>query len=676
MLDRSPPRFSTTPKFPQQRWHVYPSNPDLVRELTQTLNISKVLAQILVNRGFDTPESAGLFLEPDRANLPRPVDDFPDLEICLELVREMHEQKRLVAICGDYDADGMTSTALLLRAFRIIDIEVTYAIPSRMTDGYGINSRIVNEFHEDGVGLIITVDNGISAHEPIDEARELGIEVIVTDHHDLPPEIPLASAILNPKMTRADSPYRGMAGVGVAYMLAMHLAEHFGCVEALRLPMLELLTLGTIADLAPLAGVNRHWAKQGLQLIPRSEIPGIQALVRVSGTSENGSRPLKPDAIGFRLGPRINAVGRIGDPQVVIELLSTDDEGVALERAMQCEQINQQRQEMCRDIERAAVAWCETSNIDLLKERVLVPLQEGWHHGVIGIVASRLVDRYGVPVFICTYEDANQQQIRGSARSIPEFNVFEALEYCKDLLSKHGGHRAAGGFSLPAENFDEFRSRLSEFAAQCLEPQHLKPLVSVDSQLSLEVLDEGLYDEIDRLEPCGIGNAQPVFWSSNVRVLEQNIIKQRHLKLLVTDDDTTQKSALAWGWREYFPLPPRLDIAYKLRDNRWQGNRSIELEVVGVRLPDGVEILVPQSSAPKPKVTTFQHQSREYQCFIRQNGDERELRIRNNNGQVLAVKKGSTLGRIEVDRELIKTVDVRHTYFMDLIKAAKKALEI
>ncbi|WP_017659729.1 single-stranded-DNA-specific exonuclease RecJ [Baaleninema simplex] len=822
MLDRAPARFSITPKLPPQRWHLHDPEENRTRELAQTLDLPEVLARVLIDRGFDTPESAQIFLNPETLELPRFIDDFPDLGISYDLIREMREAGRLIAICGDYDADGMTSTALLLRALRTCGANVEYAIPSRMTDGYGINSRIVRELHEKGVGLIITVDNGISAHDPVEEARELGMEIIVTDHHDLPPEIPLASAILNPKMTRADSPYRGMAGVGVAYMLAMHVAEQLGHLDELRLPLLELLTLGTIADLAPLSGVNRHWVKQGLGLLPHSTIPGIQALMQVSGTTEKGEKALKPDAIGFRLGPRINAVGRIGDPQLVIELLSTDDTGIALERAMQCEQINQTRQGMCHDIEREAIEWCETSEIDLLETRILVPLSDGWHHGVIGIVASRLVERYGVPVFICTYEDEEKQQVRGSARGIPEFNVFEALEYCKDLLSKHGGHPAAGGFSLPEENLEAFRSRLSEFACQCLEPHHLKPRVTIDSHLELEGANSTLYAKIDRLHPCGIGNPEPVFWTHNLRVAEQRIVGKGHLKLTVADENGTEKKAIAWRWGDYFPLPTRVDLAYKLRENNWSGERAIELEIVGARLPDGVELTadakpspsesvnveeasvddsiledlkseeslskdstsedltseelqkeeaiaelsksedltseastseelqkeeaiaelsksedltseastsedstseevsiddaiseVPKSEdltfedstaeelpsedsnsekasvddsttetpAPKPqpsapKIAKFDYRDRVYQCGLYELQNGKELRIRNDRGQVLAVRQGSGTGLLGTSREDAKTVNVRQKRFFDLIKVAMQALQV
>ena len=589
VLDSPSTLSPRTFRLPKQRWNIFEAQPERADRLAEVVGLSPLLAQVLVNRGYDTPDDARVFLEPDSETLPTPSEAFgADLEFGLELLQEAIADRYPIAICGDYDADGMTSTALLLRALRSLGGEVDYAIPSRMSDGYGINSRIVNELHERGVRLILTVDNGIAACEPIERARELGMDVIVTDHHDLPTQLPDANAILNPKMLPEASPYRGMAGVGVAYLLAIELGRMLGKGEDFIAPMRELLTLGTIADLAPLTGINRRWVKQGLRQLPDSKLAGIQALIQVSGAND-GNGTMKPDAIGFRLGPRINAVGRIGDPQVAIELLTTDDEGIALERAMQCEQINQQRREMCTQIETEAIAWCEESQIDLLRERVLVVVQPDWHHGVIGIVASRLVERYGVPVFIGTYEDEERQKIRGSARSIPEFNVFEALQFGDDLLGKYGGHRAAGGFSLEAENLEAFRSRLSEFANQCLEPEHLKPAIAIDTIADLAQIDEGLYREIDRLHPCGIANDPPVFWTPNVRVLEQTTVGQHHLKLTLASDATAEspQSAIAWRWGEYCPLPNRVDIAYKLRENTFNGSTTIDLEIIGVRLPNG-----------------------------------------------------------------------------------------
>ena len=571
--------------LPNQRWYIFPPQPQQVRQLANATQLSPPIAQVLINRGIQTTAAARAFINPDSVSLPHPLQEFPDLELSVQLLEKAIATGSKIAICGDYDADGMTSTALLLRTFRVLGAIADYAIPSRLTEGYGINSRMVEELYRDGFKLILTVDNGIAAAEPIAKARQLGLDAIVTDHHDIPPKLPPATAILNPKLIPELSPYRGLAGVGVAYILAVTLAQRLGKDGKVYRDCLELFTLGTIADLAPLIGVNRRWLKRGLRCLPHSQIAGVQALIQVSGVNRRQTA-LKPEDIGFLLGPRINAVGRVSNPQIVIDLLTTEDKRVARERAVECEKMNGKRRELCEEIERKAVDWCEENKREFMADRVLVIVQENWHHGVIGIVASRLVDRYGVPVFIGTYE--GDKYIRGSARGIPEFNVFEALLFCDSLLERYGGHKAAGGFSLLAKNLEELRIKLSIFAHQCLTNEQIKPLIEIDGLVNFSEVNFDLYQEIDALHPCGIENNAPVFWTPNVRVLEQKIVGKGHVKLTfgqITSAGLSIMKAIAWRWQDYFPLPPQLDIAYKLRENNWNGRKTVELEIVGARLP-------------------------------------------------------------------------------------------
>ncbi|WP_017654651.1 single-stranded-DNA-specific exonuclease RecJ [Fortiea contorta] len=675
-------------RLPDQRWQIYAQQTEFSQKLAIATNISPIISQLLINRGIETLEQAQGFLNPESLILPPPLEAFPDLALSVELLVNAIASQEKIAICGDYDADGMTSTALLLRSLRSLGAVVDYAIPSRMHDGYGINQRIVEEFYSEGVSLILTVDNGISAFEPIARARELGLKVIVTDHHDVPQKLPPANAILNPKLIDESSPYRGVAGVGVAYILAVCLAQQLGETQGLIQPMLALFTLGTIADLAPLTGVNRRWVKRGLQYLPKSQLAGVQALIQMSGVQTKGdgeverkspsqnSKTLKPEDIGFRLGPRINAIGRIGDPQVVIELLTTDDEKIALERASQCEEINQQRQQMCEEIEQEAIAYVEALYLmSLPQDRVLVVIQPNWHHGVIGIVASRLVERYGVPVFIGTYEDG--EHIRGSARGIPEFNVFDALEFCHDLLGKFGGHKAAGGFSLNAANLAQLRSRLIEFANQCLEPQHLKPLLKIDTQANFSEINHQLYQQLQTLHPCGIENPDPVFWTPNVQIVEQNIVGKGHIKLTLAqtiNDQQYKIKAIAWRWRDYFPLPSRVDVAYKLRENHFHGNTTIEMELIGVRLPTQSHQLF---TSPSTNLrTSFEYQQRHYTCGIYPQGVSSELRIKNSEGKVLAVQPGDTMGLLGKSREDAQKIDVSQPQYNCIIQAALQALSI
>ena len=699
-MQPSSPESLNCDQLPNQRWYIFPQQSELAQQLADTLGIIPLVTQVLINRGIETPEQAEAFLTPESQVLPSPLEEFKDLEKSVELLENAINQGDKIAICGDYDADGMTSTALLMRSLSTLGANVNYAIPSRMKEGYGINTRIVEEFHQEDVKIILTVDNGISAYQPIARAKELGLIVIITDHHDLPEKLPPADAILNPKLLPLLSPYRGLAGVGVAYVLAICLSQKLGKIQGLVNPLLELFTLGTIADLAPLVGVNRRWLKRGLKLIPYSQITGIQALIQVAGVStgyqvkseeqpENSlpstnNKTLKPDDIGFRLGPRINAIGRLADPQIVIELLTTENMGIALERAMQCEQINQQRQLLCEEIQQEAIAWIESQNIDLKQERVLVVVQPEWHHGVIGIVASRLVERYGVPVFIGTYEQPEDDTespkiVRGSARGILEFDIFKALEYCQDLLGKFGGHKAAGGFSFPTENLDQIRARLSEFAHQCLELEHLKPLIKIDVQADLSEINFNLYDQINQLHPCGIENNAPTFWTPNVRIVQQKVVGKGHIKLTLTQDkySHTQLTALptingmAWRWADYFPLPHCLDIAYQLKENSWNGQTNIELELVGARLPESPEIQHSQVN----KSAEFDYNDKQYSCSLSYVGNTQELKIRNQKGEVLAIKKGQRFGLLGKSRQDAQTVDVSQPVFYNLIQAAVRALE-
>ena len=669
-------------RIPNQRWRIATPQPEAVEEISRSTGLLPLVSQVIVNRGIENPDLAHIYIDPETEELPSPLEEFPDLGASIQLLEDAIASGEKIAICGDYDADGMTSTALLLRALRHLGAEVDYAIPSRMKDGYGINERIVEEFANNAVGVILTVDNGISAYEPVLLAVELGLSVIITDHHDLPEQLPPADAILNPKLLSITSPYRGLAGVGVAYILAIELAKKLNKIEGLTSQLLELFTLGTIADLAPLVGVNRRWLKKGLKQLPNSQLPGIQALMTVAGVNEE-QKQLQPDDIGFRLGPRINAIGRIGDPQLVIELLTTDETGIALERAMQCESVNSERQKLCEQIQKEAIELVETKPIPWQDLRVLVVVKENWHHGVIGIVASRLVERYGVPVFIGTYEeegkDKKELKIRGSARGIEEFDIFEALNYCQDLLGKYGGHKAAGGYSLPANNLLSFEQKLSEFAHQCLEKQHLKPLVKIDALAHLEQVSQTLYDQIDGLQPWGIGNSFPVFWTPNVTVKEQKRIgkNQDHLKLVLQEENSpVEIKALAWRWGEYCPLPSIIDIAYKLQENHWQGVTNIELELVGVRLSQDSKVVAINHQIKTNnniKKGKFNYNGRNYACSLWQSLNE--LRIKNEQGKVLAVKKGDRFGLLGTSRDNAKKIDVTKPPYFHLIKTAISVLQ-
>jgi len=593
--------------LPPQRWLISPPDPQRAATLAEQFNISPLTAQLLLNRGI--ADSAEEFLYPDLDRLPDARSAFR--ELAAEVPAEMREliansldysidrleqaitDREKIAICGDYDVDGMTSTALLIRTLRALGGIVDYEIPSRMTEGYGINDRIVQDLHGQGVGVIITVDNGISAHQPIALARELGMTVIVTDHHDIPETVPPAQALLNPKFLDPSSPFHTIAGVGVAYVLGLELAKRLGKGALLENSLLELFTLGTIADLAELTGINRVLVKKGLKLLPKSEIVGIQALIDKAGLSINGQ--MNPDAVGFRLGPRINAVGRIGDPQIVIELLTTEDWLEAQNKAEECERLNIERQALCAAIEEEASLFIQKQINegvwDLTKDKTIVVVDQEvspethWHHGVIGIVASRLVEKFGAPVFIGSVEE-EKQEVRFSVRSIPEFHVFESLEFIADIRGKGGGHKAAGGFSMPLNNLSLLRERLRDFADRSgVLAEHIKPLLQIDSVIHLRDLSLANLTEMELLQPCGIGNPDPLFCARAIKVTDQRTFgrEDNHLKITFDRGDGRKINSIAWRWREYYPVAEEVDIVFSAKTKEFREEIEIELELKGLR---------------------------------------------------------------------------------------------
>ena len=619
------------PRLPQQRWCIPPSEPDLATKLAVTTAFSGGLAQVLVNRGIDSAQSADQFLNPDQVPIPPASAEFSDLPLCVDLLEQAVRQRHKISICGDYDVDGMTSTALLLRTIKALGGLVDYAIPSRMHEGYGINQRIVRELHQEGTQVIITVDNGIAAKEPIALARQLGMTVIITDHHELPSDpadLPPAHGILNPKYKLAEtSPYASIAGVGMAYVLALELSDRFGKRQELADLLLELFTLGTIADLAPLTGINRILVARGLRCLANSQILGVQALIATT-RKQDDHQPVKefaPEMIGFQLGPRINAIGRIDDPAVVIDLLTTDDPAIAQDRARKCHEINLKRQSLCSQIEAQAIAYVAEmtlqGKLNLAEAKALVivdcEVQEflgiteetGWHHGVIGIVASRLVERYGAPVFIGSLEaEHDEPLVRFSVRGIPEFHVFQALEFIKDLRIGGGGHKAAGGFTMPQRHLPELRSRLKQFAEQSgITSAQIMPFVEIDSQLDLKEISPSLWKQVQRLQPCGIGNPNPVFYTPNVRVVSQSQRgnAKQYLSLELDKGNQETIKAIAFKWGEYCPIPNYVDVAYRLKENEWQGQKNIELELVGLRYPTWDMVLECKAPPDLPHLPEF-----------------------------------------------------------------------
>ena len=545
------------------------------------LDLPTELLAVLRRRGYTSAAAIEGVLVP--AVAPDPQTHFSDLSKAVNRLRQACAAGEAVAICGDYDADGMTSTALLMGVLHRLGARPVAAIPSRQDEGYGLNPAMVKRLADAGIALLVTVDNGIAATEALAYARELQVEVILTDHHTLPPEEPPYLALLHPARTPADSPFRGLAGVGLAYVLAVALAASLGRDDATAMA-LDLFCIGTIADMAPLLGVNRRWLQDGLPRLHGSRLPGLQALQRLAGV---GDTPLDATAVAFQLAPRINAVGRLGDPQLVVELLTTEDGDRAMELAQECEALNRQRRELCDAIEAEAVALVEADGPQ--RPPFLLLAQGHWHHGVIGVVAARLVERYGLPVALLASE--GNGRLRSSVRAPRGFAVDAALRHCHPLLERHGGHPAAGGFTVRAENVALLHESLNILATGWLSGQGSGIPVEPEAMLSLDRINREFWASLQRLEPMGAGFAAPVFWTARCQVLEQRLLRGGHLQLNLQQNDSCQR-AIAWRWQGEGRVPGLVDVAYRLRSNHWQGVERLQLEVVGLRASGSGEVVL------------------------------------------------------------------------------------
>ena len=563
---------------------------------------------VLQRRGVQSQEELQSLLQPDPA--PEAKAHFPDLEIAVQRLLQACREGQALAVCGDYDADGMTSTALLVGVLSRLGAKPQAAIPSRQSEGYGLNAAMVERLAEQGVKLLVTVDNGISAREALECAEGLGLEVIVTDHHTIPPQRPPLLALLHPALTPPSSPYRGLAGVGLAYVLAAAVAERLRNPQALR-TALDLFCIGTIADMAPLTGVNRRWLQEGLPQLHRSLLPGLRALAELAGLED---RPIDSQGVGFRLAPRLNAVGRLADPQLAVELLTTADADRALELAERCEQLNRQRRELCDGIEAEANALVEADGDQ--RPAFLLLAQNHWHHGVIGIVAARLVERWGLPVALLAGE--GNGRLRSSVRAPEGFAVDAALQACADLLERFGGHPAAGGFTVQATQVAALHERLNGLANDWLAGREHALVVRPEALLPLEQIDRDFLQQLRRLEPFGAANPSPLFWARHCKVKRQRLLRGGHL-LLELAVPTGSLSAIAWRWSGPEPSSPTLDLAFRLKEDHWQGQPRLQLELEALR------------PALHERVTLWRRQ-RCYQCerqgdaLVIRNPEGRELR--------------------------------------------------
>jgi single-stranded-DNA-specific exonuclease len=565
------------------RWSVArPPDPGLVGELSSALSIPRALAALLVLRGYGSEDDARAFLRPNLTGLSDPMS-WADMPEAVAAVQGAVRRGEPILIHGDYDVDGQCSAALLTRVLREAGGVAHAFVPHRVRDGYDFGPAGLARAREIGAKLIITCDCGITAVETVRAARAAGIEVIVSDHHLPGDALPQATAVLDPRRPDCASPDKDLCGTGVAFKLAQALVPALGLPDTLPWHFLDYVALATVADVVPLIGENRILVRHGLKLLATSRWPGLAALVETAGLA---GKPLRAGHVGFILAPRLNAAGRIGDAGDGLRLLLTDDKEEAAKLARALETLNARRQEMDQQILASAEAALAAQGSE--DDRAIVLAAEDWHPGVIGIVASRLVERYGRPTFLIAWEGDTG---RGSGRSIPGFDLHGALHRVGGTLEKFGGHSMAAGLTVQRARFEEFRVAFLEVAAQLLRPEDLVPAQRIDLEVPLGNLSEDLERLMRHLEPCGMGNPAPVFGVRGARAVGARRVGTNHLRF-VLDDGSGALPAIGFQWADQVPdawLEHPLDVAFRLEHDDWQGRSTLQARVATIAPSGGVE---------------------------------------------------------------------------------------
>ncbi len=546
-------------------WHIRePIMPEVVQSLQ---GYPDIFQQILYNRKYTTSESASDFLEarqPDGTD-PGNLMGIPEAIDRLGFAIRHHEP---VAIYGDYDADGVTATALMVSALEKLGADVVGYIPNRFDEGYGLNTEAIHKLHEDGIRLIVTVDCGIRSIQETEYARRLGLDLIISDHHHPGKEIPPAVSIINPKQAIDSYPEKDLAGVGLAYKLASALYDQNDLADE----FLDLVALGTVADLAPLVGENRALVRRGLECIRQPRRQGIQSLIGVSGLTP---QKIKSSNISYALGPRLNAAGRLESAQDALSLLLTKDASEAGRLAQRLEIQNRQRQQITQEIQAHAEEFIQSDE----EERfILLAVHPEYNPGVVGLVASRLSEVYYLPAIVGNRGEA---YTRASCRSIPEFHITEALDQCADLLERHGGHAAAAGFTVKNERLPELVERLRSIAATTLSDVDLRPKITADIEIPLVELKPELLPYLKLLQPTGYKNPQAYFVSRDVYVKNCRPVGRdnAHLKLILSDGWITYNAIAFRQGHWYEQMPPHIDILYAFEENEYMGRTSLQLNV-------------------------------------------------------------------------------------------------
>ncbi len=566
-------------RVPPLRWVVAsPPDPTLVEALGAGLGITPTLASLLAQRGLTSPDDARRFLRPALEELADPYR-LAGLAEAVALISAAVRKGTGILVHGDYDVDGQCATALLTRALRLAGATVTPFVPHRVRDGYDLGPAGLAAARTAGAGLIITCDCGITAVEAVAAARAAGLAVVVTDHH-LPGEVlPAANAIIDPRRPDDTSGLTQLCGTGLAFKLVQALAPVLGLPEHLPLHFLDLVALATVADIVPLIGENRILVRHGLRLLPQSRWAGLRALIRTAGLE---GKEIRAGQVGYILAPRLNAAGRVGEAGDGLRLLLTDQPAEAERLAAQLEVHNTDRQGLDQRILEEAIRLVE-EQADPDRDLGLVLAADGWHPGVVGIVASRVVERYGRPAFLIALEG---DLGKGSGRSISRFDLHAALHRCGDLLERFGGHQMAAGLTLRRDRVDAFRERFAEVAREQLRAADLGPEQRIDLVLPLSEATDDLERLCRHLEPCGMGNPGPVFGSRAIRLDGARRVGNGHLKGILASG-VGRVPAIGFGWADRASWlsgqqAPAVDVAFRLEQNEYQGAVSLQARIVAL----------------------------------------------------------------------------------------------
>lgn len=571
-----------TIKKPAAKWRTQTTIAADDETLAAACGISPVLAAILRSRGLDTVESVRHFLNPAHTSVRDPFL-LPDIEPAIKRLYQAIEANEPMLIFGDYDVDGVTSTALLVRSLRLLKANVHYALPER-ADGYGLNEGVVQDAAARGIKLIFTADCGITAHEPAKLATELGVDLIITDHHDPTATLPTALAVINPKRSDSQYGFEGLSGCGVAYKVVQALLSRYWpqYLKSFSLKYLDLVAVSTIADCVPLIDENRYLAHAGLKVLSRTQKKGLLALMAAAKIDVT-KQALAGHHVGFRLGPRLNAAGRMASPKKSLELLLCEDAEESSLLANELDQLNTERQNATREIIRAA---CEVvyKSTELQSQAILVVDGQGWPHGLIGLAASRLVETFYRPAIVL---GVDEELARGSGRSYADFDLHALIQHTTHLLNSGGGHKAACGLSIHPDKITEFRELAQQFAKTTINPTLLVPVVEADCLTEGKDITPDLVKSLEALEPCGTGNPEASLMLRNGVLVDGMAMGQQkqHLKWFV-ESDGIRFECVWWNpgsKADGFAIGDTVDLCYVPQLNQWRNNTTLQLTLKAVR---------------------------------------------------------------------------------------------